>query len=250
MQESNTIPDELLVEIELTANGIVKQPCGAFLLQVAGDEVRCPFDQCAEICRNELNGLKCELWDAWELLGHLADLIVSEPQYNDSSCLDNLLFLNSVKKAHLFSVLFDELLPVSQSIQKILSCDIAHIDEQLVQQFNEIYVGIKTLHALVMKEIYRCKLLRKYSVLNKAAGISGPWANLDLPMKERVWPWEEDEQWFNERTQARQKQTRYNPEYNMYGVYFEWRDENRNPYRFEDRKTDSPYRSRHQISIP
>ena len=86
--------------------------------------------------------------------------------------------------------------------------------------------------------------------LTKEAQISGPWANLDLPMAERVWSWGEDEEYFDQRSKARKEQVRYNPEYDKQGYFFVWQDLNRDPYSFDDMKTDSPYKSRHMITLP
>jgi hypothetical protein len=88
--------------------------------------------------------------------------------------------------------------------------------------------------------------------IRKTAQISGPWANLDLPMKERVWEWDSDgeSEYFENRTKARREQTRYNPEYDKQGFFYVWQDFTRDPYSFEDFKKDSPYKSRHQIAIP
>ena len=100
-----------------------------------------------------------------------------------------------------------------------------------------------------MKEIYRSMLISRYISITKTASISGPWAQLDLPMLERVFPWSSDEGWFRERTKARQEQTRYRPEYNLFGIFYSWEELRRAPYRFGS-KTDSVYPSRLQLQIP
>ena len=109
-----------------------------------------------------------------------------------------------------------------------------------------------------MREIYRTKLLKKYAQLHKVAQISGPWANLDLPMKERVWEFDsEEEEYFDTREKQRKEQVRYNPEYlgagssaTQQGFFYIWQDRNRDPYLFQNRESDSPYKSRLLMNIP
>ena len=247
------IPDEQLIEIELRANGAVKQEDGTFVFHVCGEKMVCPFCECVSICNNELEGLKEKLWNEWQMLGHVAELATKEPHFNETSCLDNLLFLNYVKKAYLFSRMFDDLSNVSQAINRIFRCDISRINEDLVRQFNASYIEVKTLHVMVMKEIYRGKLLKRYGKLKKTASISGPWANLDLPFLERVYPYDnnsEHEEYMENRTRTKQQQTRYNPEKNMFGIFYSWEDLRRNPYDWSKWKEESSVPVRYQTSIP
>jgi len=109
-----------------------------------------------------------------------------------------------------------------------------------------------------MTELYRLKVLDKYRSMEKIAsmklaGIPGPWANLDLPMKERVWEWNSDEdEFFANREKSRKEQIRYNPEEaeNTNGMFYVWQDLTRSPYSYYNRTTESPYKSRLLISQP
>jgi len=69
-------------------------------------------------------------------------------------------------------------------------------------------------------------------------------------MKERMWEWSEDEEYFESRTKARQEQTRYNPETTSSGFHFVWQDLSTHPYSFSDMEKDSPYKSRHLLTTP
>jgi len=247
------IPKHLLLEIEMEVHGIVSQDDGSYLLDAAGEQVSvCSLEECLTICENELDGLKGQVWKEWCMLGHLAEGIVGEPKYNESSCLDNILLLSTVRKSYLLSLLFDELKDITKAIKSVYKADIAHVDECFVRQFNETYMNVKTLHMLILKEMYRCMLIKQFMKMRpKMASISGPWSQLDLPQQERVWEWYAggDEEYFRQRTKAKQQQTRYRPENNLFGFYYVFPEEaSRRPYRFGT-KTDSPYKSRYISSI-
>lgn len=205
--------------------------------------------ECLNHLKFAIKELKEHLWEAWKDLGHLAKVIAENGAGNNGG-LDNLIFLNAVKKSFLLSRKFSDLDEVTSDIEKLFHIDAAEVHEKLIVKFNMKYIEIRVLHHLIMHEVYRSKVMSRYSQLKKQAQISGPWANLDLPMKERVWEWEEDEEYQENRTKARREQTRYNPEYDKQGFFFVWQDLTRDPYTFEDFKKDAPYKSRHLITIP
>jgi hypothetical protein len=133
----------------------------------------------------------------------------------------------------------------------LLSLDIQEIDTDLIKEFNTTYLRIRIIHRLIIREIYKKKLIHRYSkIIKLAQSVSGPWANLDLPEEERMWSFDEDEEYFEERSKAKRKQTRYNPEYDEDGFFFKWVDWNRSPYSFDDRQDESPYPSRSLLTIP
>jgi hypothetical protein len=71
-------------------------------------------------------------------------------------------------------------------------------------------------------------------------------------MEERKWEWDEGEdEYFNSRQKSRREQVRYNPEnQTKSGFYYVWQDLSTDPYRFSDMKEDSPYKSRHLLTVP
>jgi len=102
-----------------------------------------------------------------------------------------------------------------------------------------------------MTELYRLKLIGRYLSLVKSAQTSGPWANLDLPIKERVWEWDEgEEEYFANREESRKAQTRYNPSYTKDGYYLIWPEPRRDPYRFTDMLEEDPVPHRSLMAIP
>jgi len=251
---SHDISDPILLELELRACGIDMHEDGSRSITIDDSSIRCvDLIECLSLANEEIRKLKNELFREWERLAHVANLIVKNPEYNESGCLGNLLFLNSVKKAWRLADIFDDLEEVVPLIKKILNCDISSIGENLVEQFNNVYTTIKTLHVLVMSKIYRNNVIKQLLCLKKTASIAGPWSNLDLPFFERVWNYDdksEHQEYMTNRTLARQNQIRYNHENNSYGYYLVWPEmRTRNPYRYGDQES-SPYPQRLYLSIP
>lgn len=202
------------------------------------------------LIKSGLKELKTYLFELWEDLNNIANILLENSGGNTTS-LDNLIFLNAIKKAFYLSKKFPELKNVNSTLLRALNTDIADVHPDVIRKFNHKFIEIKVVHQVILNELYRLRLIGRISTVTKQAQISGPWANLDLPMKERVWEWSEGEdEYFDNRTKARREQTRYNPETNKQGFYFVWQDLSTSPYRFEDMDSDSPYKSRGQISIP
>ena len=249
LKAHNTGIDGLdLLRIELKACGILRNGNG-FSLEI-GDEIvqRPSLSACLDTVNQAILELKYHISDRWQELSSIADKISSDYGRNTGS-LDNLIFLNSVKHSFSLSRQFSDLIHVSESILGVLESDIASVDSNLVKHFNVEYLRIKCSHKLIMNELYRIKLLNRYMKLTKSAGISGPWSNLELPIEERVWEWDED--YFQEREKDKRSQIRYNPEEAAStGAYYVWVDQTRDPYAFTDLQKDSPYKSRSTMTIP
>ncbi len=225
---------------------------GGYLVDVGDETLDCHSLQEAKIQISQgIEEIREHLWDSWKDIVHLAEHISSGGGQN-SGGLNNLLFLNAAKKAFSLSLIFTDLDFAGEKLLDLLDTDIKSADNYLVKQFNFEYLKVRSMHRLIMSEIYRCRLIDQYLTMTKQAQISGPWANLDLPMKERMWEWDDqEEEYFEDRKQSRRAQTRYNPENaTTSGFYFVWQDYTRDPYKFEDMKEDSPYKSRHQLLIP
>lgn len=207
----------------------------------------------AEAARHIQDGaleLRKALFNSWQQLQDVSGILTQNNHPNNGG-LDNLLFLSYVKKAYLLASIFSDLDDVRDSIRSLFNVDISSVSDHLIANYNSCYIKIKVLHRLVMREMYRLKLISRFQTLYKSAQISGPWANLDLPMKERVWEWDEGEdEYFDLKEKAKREQVRYNPEYTKDGFFYVWQDLTRDPYKFEDIKEDSPYKSRHDLLIP
>ena len=89
-------------------------------------------------------------------------------------------------------------------------------------------------------------------LVKSAAGISGPWANLDLPMAEREYEYQDIDEEMRDRTKAKQHQARYRKAMEHYntpevGEGHYWRELNQEPFSWYNRNTDSPYKSRNTL---
>ena len=93
-------------------------------------------------------------------------------------------------------------------------------------------------------------------VVKTARGISGPWANLDLPMLERVFEWEDIADEVKGRQKDKQHQRRYRKGFENYnndgrvGEGFYFRELRNEPFSWYNRSTEDPYPQRHLMSRP
>lgn len=251
--KSHKITDETeLLKAELRAFDITNSTSGGYQICI-GDEVLSAsnLSECCQFINSGILELKQNLFQSWHDLQHVAERMLRENGQNSGS-LDNLLFLSAVKKSYELSTIFTDLKPISKTIRQLLDTDIVSSDDRLIRHYNDDYLRVQCLHRLIMIELYRKHLISHYMSMTKQAQISGPWANLDLPMEERKWEWDEaEEEYFANRQKSRREQIRYNPENQIKsGFYYVWQDLNRDPYRFEDMKEDSPYKSRHLLTVP
>lgn len=249
LNKHDTIQDSNLLRSELDSFDISMKD-GGFNITIGDENFEASsIPECISYIDNGIEELKKEIWENWHDLANVAEVITQNNSFNEGS-IDNLLFLNNVKKSFLLSRIFTDLTHISKSLKSIFNIDVAKVHDNLIIKFNYTYLKVKLLHQLIMQELYRKNLLHAWSKRTKTAQISGPWANLDLPMQERIWEWSEDEEYFENRERAKKEQIRYNPETNQQGFYYVWQDLNRDPYLFADMKRDSPYKSRHLLTIP
>ena len=114
------------------------------------------------------------------------------------------------------------------------------------------YVSKKDLYvySLVMNVISLSKNTDDYQKL--ARGIQGPWGNLDLPMQERVFKWDDvSEETYGRRADI-QKQRRYvmgleDQDPNDIKVGYYYRELRNEPYLFSDSDTESHYPHRNLL---
>jgi len=239
-----------LLRSELSSFNIFPRDGGKYDLSIGDEHFHgLSLQECGAMISEAVAELKQELRGEWDDLASIARIIAQNKDGNPGT-LDNVYFLVSVKRAYAISKRFSQLQEVTASIQSLFDVDVSEVNGELIGEFNYAYLKVRLLHKLVMGELYRLKLIEKYSKMVRSAQVSGPWSNLDLPMKERVWEWSEEEQEEGLREKAKKEQPRYNPEYNKEGFYFVWQDYSRDPYRFEDRDEDSPYKGRNQLAIP
>ena len=229
---------------ELSLLGIKSEP-ESFSLILGDETLSLPtVADCLENIKKGINELKGRLWKSWMELKKTCELLLEQPGQN-SGGLENTLFIYNIKKSYALAGNFTQLNLVQNAIRNLLYLDIVYTNPEMIRKFNALFFKNRILHKLIMREIYREKVLKKWGRMNKVADISGPWANADLEMEERVWKWSDGEdEFFGDRQQAKRRQARYNPEYYQDdpGIIFKFIDRNRDPWLFSD-NDENPYPS-------
>lgn len=222
---------------------------GGYRIKAGDEEILCSSaDECVQYIERGIQELKDFLWDKWSDLGRLSRFMSAQPRFAEAG-VEYKLFLSNLKKSVQLANRFSELQEIEAALRDVFQLDIAQIPVEAARDFNRISLQIRVLHHLIMRELYRLRLLQRSK--NKTASIAGPWSNLDLEMDERVFEWDEQEvDYFAERQQSKRDGPRYNPEYNPQGFYFWFDDKNREPYSWKDRKDESPYPTLDYTSTP
>lgn len=190
---------------------------------------------------------------------------ISAPSQPYSYCDKRIedLFIFSVKDLSILLLCFDcqESKEISSSLNMALNRDIKSFSKEQIYKFPDYKISIDWLYRRI-RRLYYIKKLLTFSLMGKdkiskynikmASGLSGPWANLDLPMQERCFSWDDTE--FNkDTTKQKQKQQRYRKGFEEYngdgrvaeGHYFS--DPRNEPFSWNDRKNSSPYPSRNML---
>ena len=112
------------------------------------------------------------------------------------------------------------------------------------------------IQLLVFASTQDLQNLNKMVHIAGGRGISGPWANLDLPINERIFSWREIEDEVMGRERSKERQRRYRKGFENYnndgrvGEGYYWREMRNEPYSWYDRSTESPYPSRATTAVP
>lgn len=188
-----------------------------------------------------------------------------EEQNTSEVIVDNKmesLFIFSLKDLTSFLFCFEDF-DKSIYYQKISAClsrDIKSFTKKQIYMVPDYKISIDWIFRKVSKLLYISKLLYfaakgkktvEYLQTKTARGVSGPFANLDLPMEERMFPFGEE---IKERDRAKQKQRRYQKgldNYNGSGAVGEghyWREPRNEPFSWFDRGCEDPYPSRSLLS--
>ncbi|HUU87188.1 MAG TPA: hypothetical protein VMX17_05470 [Candidatus Glassbacteria bacterium] len=106
----------------------------------------------------------------------------------------------------------------------------------------------KLLRFVVSGQVFSSK-----DVVKLARGVAGPWSNLDLPMLERAFEWQDISDEVAGRQKDKQQQRRYRKGFENYngekvGEGYYWRELRNEPYSWYDRDTEDPYPSRSTLS--
>jgi hypothetical protein len=198
------------------------------------------------------------LWD------EVVDILLEQNLKNNNIVDDKLvnLFLFSLKDMVKFLLCFEnaEKSKYYQVISSCLNRDIKSFDRQQICKIPDYKISIDWVSRIINRLLYISKLLAFASMGHKriskykiktARGISGPFAHLDLPMEERVFPFGEEVQ---DRERVKQKQRRYQRGLENYnndgrvGEGYYWRELRNEPFSWFDRNFEDPYPSRYLLS--
>lgn len=140
-----------------------------------------------------------------------------------------------------------------------LAKDVSYFDNHQINVIPNYKMSIDWVLRLIQRANYLCNLLKlamtgetnvANQVMKMAKGISGPWANLDLPSRERVYDWWEEDANFRGRDKDIRGQRRYTKGFENYnndgsvGEGHYWREIRNEPFSWYDRKTEDPYSHR------
>lgn len=172
------------------------------------------------------------------------------------------LFTSSLKDMLKFLLCFEsgEKSKYYRVITEALAKDIRSFNKQQIYTIPDYKISIDWVNRTVCRLLYICKLLafacmgkKRISTyeIKTARGIAGPFTRLDLPMKERIFPFGRE---VGRRIRGRQKQRRYTKGLQNYnndgrvGEGYMWRELRNEPFSWFDRNFDDPYPSRYLLS--
>jgi len=207
---------------------------------------------------NKHRRILASLWD--NACDSLSVINLTEEQFHDENM--KKLFIFTLKDMSKFLLMFDELQGsfLSNCVEQSLNRDINSFSSEQISKIIDYKISIDWIHRTIQRLLYICNLLgfaaigrKKISTydIKTAKGISGPWANLDLPTLERVYPFEQEES--DGRQKDKEKQRRYRKgleNYNNDGRVGEghyWRELRNEPYSWYDNDSESPYPHRNLL---
>lgn len=239
-----------LIRKELAAQGIV--PTDGNTCQWNGR--RLSFDQCKKKLLSSAADNKRILLRLWtEVAEHLGQKETGEP------CpVARSMFVPAVQSLYALASNFAKLHEngVVAALKQALNNDSNAYSRLIMSKVVEFRLAIDWVHHLVRRDLYLCALIDAYrrSLQDHqvvARGVAGPWSNLDLPMQERVFEWEDIEEEVAGRERDKRNQRRYRMGLENYGTGdfspnegFFWREIRNEPYSFDDDSSNTyPHRS-------
>ena len=211
----------------------------------------------------------------WKELLQCIDLIPATISSQASSIIEKRFFVNSLKDLAKFATFLndnfifeDEDLQKTfqRSIKSFMKKDCNHIPREVLLSIPDYKINLDWIFRTNSILSYLMDLLHYarlgpdkvgYSkvMIKTARGISGPWANLDLPLLERRFNWSDIAEEMSGRQRDKRRQTRYMKGFEYYndpwgrvGEGHYWREIKNEPYKWSDRNTESPYPHRDLLS--
>jgi len=184
-----------------------------------------------------------------------ANNVISPKLVNIS--LDSLYGIWDLAKLLIFSVEYKTFLKshnVCEILRKTFDKDYSCFSYDVLNCVSNYRIALDWIYRKNKKIEYVVSLLDLFLnnkidkvIIKEARGIQGPWGNLDLPMQERVFGWDEVAGETYGRDKDKRMQQRYLMGYDTYnksgkvGEGYYWREIRNEPFAWKDRYTDSPY---------
>jgi len=229
--------------------------------------------------REKLKLVKKDLDNNFQLFNSLwKDLgdSLQQTQYDSSPICPRMLsvFIESVKSLNdLMSLMIENSPPCREllmhktktfmALRTALNRDYMSFPREIISSVIDYKLGIDWAFRMNSRLVYLMGLLQfarsGSQAVNKvqvktARGVAGPWANLDLPMLERAFHWDDIDEEVRGRDKDLRKQRRYKMGLENYNSDvdtdegFYWREMRNDPYLWSDRDSESPYPGRNTLS--
>jgi hypothetical protein len=246
-----------LIKLELEVQGITCKGPSTFHFMDGNVDADLRADDLITLLNMDTKKYKGLFFEVWkDLVSYL-----KSPGSGVGNESTQRMFANSLKILSGYTERFPVLRSYRQILKAYLSHDSESFDERFMSEVIEKQIALDWINHLVRLNRFRLQLVRAFlkeslakSVVAQSAGVSGPWSNLDLPMRERVWEWSEDDVDFRNESVNRQKALRHQlPEtYNKpleFEEGFVWRELRNEPYSFDDEE-ENPYPGRSLLRRP
>lgn len=146
-----------------------------------------------------------------------------------------------------------EVMGVDEALKRLRDEAIEAVEHQIECERRPEEPRCRRAGAIARRARHRLLLLDEWHFLTRGdirtaaynysydTGVAGPFSHLDVPMFERVFEWDEHDDYLRDREKAISDLPRYNPEYTENGFYYIWWEPRREPYEWKRRLTDGTY---------
>lgn len=237
---------------------------------IDGDKIRnISIEKCISIIRGKMSVNIKEFMFLWKEVGGVLECKNYESLDGAIDYKNINLFIESMKDLFKFGMFLSEnydcyYRSIAKSgilnlIRSSLNKDYKQFSKNIILSIPDYKISLDFIYRRNSIFTYIIKLLKFIQtgkdnvckhLIKTAKGIQGPWGNLDLPMLERKFPWDDIEEEIRGRDRDIKRQNRYRMGLENYnndgrvGEGFYWREIRNEPFSWYNRGTDSPYPSR------
>jgi len=186
------------------------------------------------------------IWSMWHEVSSELYSVVTDSAPSDSV---RKLFIPAIQDLYELACCFSELekCNIVKVITAALNRDIESFSTVTMSRIVDYSMSIGWLNHLIRRDMYTLAIIAKIGEKRetKAIGVAGPWSRTDIPMRERVFKWDEVSGETAGRGEDKRGQRRYRMGLEQYkdpwpNEGFVWREIRNEPYLFSDQDS-SPY---------